>query len=229
MEDLFGQRNQFSGDFRPINPQEVVNWKLSCDSKEACYLLILNYINSILDDGGLSKKHIVKQKISVQEVLKNVVQNNFSLNRALFNFEDSADYSISADIHQLKYVVNQVLENSLLYNQDLNPTSIAVKKESQAIILEIKDKGIGLDKKEAKKVFEPFFRGMDSSKFAKGIGLGLTLCKEILKNNGAEIWLDSNGKGNGTSVFISFPNIDLEQKQMQAKRTQEVYYRTAAY
>ena len=70
---------------------------------------------------------------------------------------------------------------------------------------------------------------MDSSKFAKGIGLGLTLCKEILKNNDAEIWLDSNGKGLGTSVFISFPNIDLKQKQMQAERSQEVYYRAAAY
>src|SRR3989339_742703 len=67
------------------------------------------------------------------------------------------------------------------------------------IIIDFKDNGIGIDKEDLDKIFEPFF-----TKKAKGTGLGLTICNELINLHGGIIDIKSK-KGKGTTVTLKFP------------------------
>lgn len=62
-----------------------------------------------------------------------------------------------------------------------------------------KDNGIGIDEEDLPKVFEPFF-----TKKSKGIGLGLTVCKQLVSLHNGTIEIQSK-KGKGTTVTLTLP------------------------
>lgn len=68
----------------------------------------------------------------------------------------------------------------------------------------IKDSGVGIAKEDLEKVFEPFFTTK-----AKGTGLGLAVCQQIVHLHGGSIHIKSE-KGKGTAVAIILP---IKQKK----------------
>ena len=67
------------------------------------------------------------------------------------------------------------------------------------IVIIIKDNGVGIDKDDINKIFDPFF-----TKKAKGTGLGLTICKELVNLHGGTLSIKSE-KNKGTIVTIKIP------------------------
>lgn len=71
-------------------------------------------------------------------------------------------------------------------------------------ILEVRDFGCGMDKEQTSLVCEPFYRVDNArSRSSGGVGLGLSLCREIAQLHGGELRITSS-PGNGTSVQIVF-------------------------
>ena len=101
----------------------------------------------------------------------------------------------------LELVVN-VLDNAIKYNIPDGKIDIAIKKENSFIIIKIADTGIGISRKDVDKVFDRFYRTDKSrSKEAGGIGLGLSICKEIVRLHGGRIQIES-ALSTGTTVSI---------------------------
>ncbi len=73
--------------------------------------------------------------------------------------------------------------------------------ERNYIKLEIIDTGHGIDRKNIKNVFEPYFTTKDRS---RGTGLGIPITASIVKKLGGYIYIDSK-IGKGTSVNVYFP------------------------
>jgi signal transduction histidine kinase len=67
------------------------------------------------------------------------------------------------------------------------------------ILIEVADKGVGIPPNLAEKVFEPFFTTKPG-----GTGLGLTICSNIVRRHGGEIWIEE-GVGQGTVVKVTLP------------------------
>ena len=68
------------------------------------------------------------------------------------------------------------------------------------------DTGIGIDKKDIPRLFMKFFQADTSiTRKIKGTGLGLVICKEIIEAQKGKIWVESSGKGKGTTVHFSLP------------------------
>jgi len=112
---------------------------------------------------------------------------------------------ILVDINQFKFAFQKIIENAIFYNEGNILASVQIEKTGNTILITCKDQGIGINQFETNKVFQPFFRGLESPKFSRGIGLGLTLSKEILNHHDADIRIESVGRGFGTSVYVSFP------------------------
>jgi signal transduction histidine kinase len=76
----------------------------------------------------------------------------------------------------------------------------------QCIAISVKDTGIGLQKEDAKRIFNPFEQ-VDSSSSRKyqGTGLGLSLCKNLVELHGGIIWAESEGEGKGTTLRFIIP------------------------
>ncbi len=110
-------------------------------------------------------------------------------------------YFIDADPLQMAELVNNILNNA--YDACLSKNCmieiVAVKDGKGNIEITVKDNGMGMDKEHLERAFEPFF-----STKAKGTGLGLTVCNQIVNLHGGKICIDSE-KGKGTTVTVTVP------------------------
>jgi signal transduction histidine kinase len=72
------------------------------------------------------------------------------------------------------------------------------QRDKKGLVIGVNDSGIGIAPEDQKKLFEPFARLQVSG--AKGIGLGLVVCKRLVEAHGGRIWVESQvGKG---STFL---------------------------
>ena len=110
--------------------------------------------------------------------------------------------TVEGDPVQLSSLISNVLDNACQsYNEKKCHVNIAISldKKRNRFELIVKDKGSGISKSDLTKIFEPFYTTKP-----KGIGLGLSVCKQVVNLHDGEIYIDSV-KGKGTSVSISLP------------------------
>ena len=90
--------------------------------------------------------------------------------------------------------------------------TVSAKKIDNIINIGFKDTGIGVKKSVLSKIFDEFYKA-DSSRHFEGEGLGLSICKGIMKDHHGTIWAESKGLGKGST--ISF-NIPIKQKKVKS-------------
>ncbi len=102
---------------------------------------------------------------------------------------------VKADRNQIRQVLVNLIENGMKYNKPGGYVEIGItdyKKSKQKVLLYVKDSGIGIDKKDLKRVTERFFR-VDKSRSREkgGTGLGLAIVKHIVEAHGEKLLIDS--------------------------------------
>ena len=74
------------------------------------------------------------------------------------------------------------------------------------VVISVSDTGIGIELSRQNRLFEAFVQADGSIKRRYGgIGLGLAISKRLVELMGGEIWMDSAGKGQGTTVTFTLP------------------------
>ncbi len=123
---------------------------------------------------------------------------------------------VNADSAALSRAIEAVLENGLKYNdkEDIR-LSVELTRSDWTARLVIADNGIGLEKSDTRAIFERFYRvGSELSRAHPGSGLGLYLCREIVRAHGGDIIAESDGIGHGTRFIIT-----LETEQIDENNT----------
>jgi len=108
------------------------------------------------------------------------------------------DRVISADRQRIEQVLVNLLSNATKYSPGGNKVILNTGKTDSELTISVKDFGIGIPKGELLKVFERFYRRKDLATHISGFGLGLFICKDIIKRHNGKIWVESEGSG---SVF----------------------------
>nr|WP_279537998.1 ATP-binding protein [Paenibacillus turpanensis] len=80
--------------------------------------------------------------------------------------------------------------------------TIALYPAKQELVLEVKDTGVGMDKKELSRVMEPFYTTKGSANL--NFGLGVPYAYHVMRKHGGSLHISSE-KGKGTSVYFIFP------------------------
>ncbi len=108
------------------------------------------------------------------------------------------------DRFALSRAFEAIIENSLKYNdKDKIIVKVYFKSDKKHIFISICDNGIGLSKKDLELVFDRFYRVGEVLNISKpGSGLGLFLCKEIMKAHKGNIKVESDGIGFGVNFKI---------------------------
>jgi two-component system sensor histidine kinase VicK len=98
-------------------------------------------------------------------------------------------------------VVQNLISNAVKYSPQGGPVRVKVKNYSSEFLqVSVEDEGIGIPENQLEKLFQKFSRiDSDATKKISGSGLGLWICKEIVKAHGGEIWVERR-QGRG-SVF----------------------------
>lgn len=96
------------------------------------------------------------------------------------------------------------IQNGIKYNDNKNPIiSIIAYETDTTFSLSFRDNGIGIAKEYHEQIFQ-FFKRLHNSDEYQGTGLGLGLCRKIIKNHGGEVEVDSE-EGAGSTFTLIFP------------------------
>jgi two-component system OmpR family sensor kinase len=111
-------------------------------------------------------------------------------------------------------VIESLLSNAIKYSHKGGKVSIAVKilKENPTPwnLLQVQDNGIGIDPQSVKNVFNASFpRATMKERHFGGLGIGLSLAKEIVLAYGGKVWAESE-LGKGSTFNIAFPSMNTK-------------------
>ncbi|TDQ75455.1 sensor histidine kinase [Sphingobacterium yanglingense] len=113
--------------------------------------------------------------------------------------------SIIADSAHLKNVISNLFDNAIKYSGDAVKIQVGLKEDNGNVILSIADNGLGIDPTYFKDIFEVFFRVPSGNLHpVKGFGLGLAYVKQVIKQHGGTIKVDSI-LGKGTVFILTIP------------------------
>ncbi len=117
----------------------------------------------------------------------------------------SSDASIVGDYRELHSAVTNLVLNALKYSDEGDPVTIHWSESDDEHLLEVKDRGIGIDTLHLPRVTERFYRVDESrSSHSGGTGLGLAIVKHVAAAHRAELRIDSE-LGKGSCFSLVFP------------------------
>ena len=118
-------------------------------------------------------------------------------------FEDNGDL-IFTDRIWLKRVLNHLMDNAVKFTLE-GSVEFSYLLENQNIVFKIRDTGIGINKENLGRIFEEFRQEFDGHhRPFEGLGIGLTLAKEVIERMGGKIFVQSE-KGVGSEFSFSIP------------------------
>jgi signal transduction histidine kinase len=112
--------------------------------------------------------------------------------------------SVYMDSDRIGQVLDNLLSNSVKYSPGGGLISSSAEVRDDLCIVKIRDEGIGMSQAQKARAFEKFYRGNISDTAVGGLGLGLTISKNIVEAHGGRIWIESE-PGAGTTILFSLP------------------------
>ena len=117
----------------------------------------------------------------------------------LENFDEIPE--IPCDVSRLRQVFLNILDNAAKHGGEGRKITASIHREGPRVVIRIRDFGPGIPEDELPYIKQKFYKG--SSK-ARGNGIGLAVCEEIITRHGGVLDL-ANAEGGGTLVTISLP------------------------
>ncbi|WP_153798230.1 sensor histidine kinase [Foetidibacter luteolus] len=160
--------------------------------------------NNILVASQLDAGHyqLNRQEINLSNIVEDSIKDfaeRFTGRRFICNIQPGI-YTEGESL-LLQMLVNNLVDNAIKYSPKDSTVTIALEQNNNSLLFSVADEGEGIPGEEKKKVFEKFYRvGDEATRKAKGTGLGLYLCKRIVKDHKGSIAIKDNQPG-GT-VFI---------------------------
>lgn len=129
--------------------------------------------------------------------------------------------TVLIDVDKIKEVLVNLIGNSLKFTPAGGTISVALAVDKEEVRVEISDTGVGLDEEQIPKLFKKFSMLRESystnATMAQGTGLGLYISKSIIQLHGGKIWVESSGRGKGTSFYFTIPRYSEEHLHLLRK------------
>lgn len=126
---------------------------------------------------------------------------------------------VRGDKDRLTQVVRNLLSNALKFAEQ-GEVHVSCERQGEEVVTCVADSGPGVPVDLQEEIFEKFRQGGDAlTGKPAGLGLGLAICKEILKVHGGRIWVESRPNA-GSKFFFALPAAacDLEQGKVSEDR-----------
>jgi chemotaxis family two-component system sensor kinase Cph1 len=125
----------------------------------------------------------------VNECLENCLIDNSTY---LVEVDGDPELTMYADRNRIEQVVSNILTNAIKYSPENKIITLSFgKDEDGKAMIAITDRGIGIPEDKMSSVFDRFFRVENTSQYFSGIGLGLYISSEIVKQHGGQIGVKS--------------------------------------
>jgi two-component system phosphate regulon sensor histidine kinase PhoR len=109
--------------------------------------------------------------------------------------------AVAADPGQLRQVLGNLIENAIKYSPGGGTIDVSIEPVDRHVRFAIRDTGLGIPKSEQRRIFEKFYRlDPDMTRGIGGTGLGLYICRELVRRVDGRIWVESDGRSGSTFV-----------------------------
>lgn len=165
--------------------------------RNAQRLLLL--VNQILDERKIDKDqmHLHCQKTDLKEFLRGIMSlYNFNAQERSITLSLKEDESLKEEgnlqvwIDRINFdkVISNLLSNAMKYTSDGGEITLIIGKNKESAIIKVEDTGIGLKEEKTDRLFERFYQGNNNSDIhIEGTGIGLNLCRALVKMHGGTI------------------------------------------
>ncbi|MBW4596605.1 MAG: HAMP domain-containing histidine kinase [Brasilonema angustatum HA4187-MV1] len=119
-----------------------------------------------------------------------------------FNCEDEC-VTVYMDEALVRHVLTNLLSNAIKYSAPDSSVELRVQCQSQAVIFQVQDQGIGIAPADQQRLFESFYRASNVGNIP-GTGLGLAIVKQLVERHGGTITVNSEINV-GTTFTVTLP------------------------
>lgn len=113
--------------------------------------------------------------------------------------------TVQGDSVRLHQVISNLISNALKHTPKGGKVKADVSVSDGKILTEVTDTGEGISKEDQTRIFEQFFQAETSTHKREGLGLGLSIAKDIVSAHGGDIGCRSPGAGQGSTFYFTLP------------------------
>lgn len=180
---------------------------------------MVHMVDDLLDISRISggKIELKKDSVTIQELIANAVETSVPLieggqHRLVINMPDEA-VRIHVDPTRISQVVSNLLNNAAKYTPTGGEIRLSAKVAQGNFVLSVEDNGIGIPEKALPSIFEMFNQvGRNMGQAQGGLGIGLTLVRQIVEMHGGAVTVQSTENA-GSTFEISLPVVQSDSEQ----------------
>lgn len=213
--NVINSTNQLIEDFNkndvPIN-KEKLSYYMEISNRNCKRLL--NLINNIIDSTKLQNgSYVINSKENdivyvVEEATLSLIE--FAKQRGIEIIVEPyiEEKIIQCDAYEIERCIVNLVSNAIKFTHSGGTIEVTIKEIDDAVIISVKDDGIGIDKENIEFIFDRFNQVIDLNNEVKGgSGLGLTITKQIIELHKGSIRVESE-IGKGSNFIITLPLIN---------------------
>lgn len=160
-------------------------------------------------------------KIDLSKYVKRVFEtlHEIAANKSIHLQNDVEENTLAfADEKMLRSILQNLISNAITYSYHGGTVTVSAKITNDMVMVEVKDRGIGMSKEKQEKLFTPQLKNLSKArKEDHGAGIGLLLVKGFLERSGGTICVDSV-KGKGSSFYFTLPIDQPSSKNVRADK-----------
>lgn len=189
--------------------KDQIDWCIDVINRQVKQLSRL--IDDLLEVSRVTQGKIKlrKERLDPAGVLKSALASARSLIEARehhVNFDIEEGLFVDADPVRLEQIVTNLLTNAAKYSDIGGQIWLSAGKEADAIVIRVRDAGIGILPEHLPRIFELFAQADHSlARSDGGLGIGLTLVRSLTEMHGGSVTATSAGPGKGSEFVVRLP------------------------
>jgi signal transduction histidine kinase len=170
-------------------------------------VLLTARLDLATEPGSAGVPHLERQRLPLDRIVSQALE-RFARERPAHEVTcelPGEAVELDADPVLLRRVLDNLLENAARYAGASAPIEVAATSSPGRLVVEVRDRGPGVDEVDLARLFEPFFRSEQArARYAGGLGLGLALCRRVVEAHGGAISA-LRREGGGLIVRLDLP------------------------
>jgi PAS domain S-box-containing protein len=184
---------------------------------------LAHVVNDILlasqvDSGRLT---LAREQVDIADVTRRVVQAariHAPEELSLELVAPPALPAIAADRDKVRQVLANLVGNAIKYSPGAERIEVRLERRAGHLRASVRDEGVGIPQADQQRIFEKFYRvDAKMSHGVSGTGLGLYICRELVRRMGGSIWVEAN-EGRGSTFFVELPLESAREQELSPGR-----------
>jgi signal transduction histidine kinase len=167
-------------------------------------------VNEILLAGQIDshRLQLVTARVDAAEVAQDVVatmSDHAPKSVRLSLVSSSFVPALATDPDKFRQVLINLIENAIKYSPEGGRVEVTLEPRDSHLSVSVRDEGLGIPAHEQQLIFDKFYRvDPNLTRGVGGTGLGLYVCRELVRLMGGRIWVDS-AHGAGSTFYVELP------------------------